>query len=498
MVLLLIDVSYADEAFETYVMLVSASFDDPAKDITRRFPHAVLTELTVVEQSGERRGILHDALWDHACARSLLRMIQEGARFGNRTGILAASSESAFSRLLSEAASEEPSVMKGEQSNSSVKFGARAILKLYRRCEQGINPDLEIGRVLTERGFGHSPAVLGALEYIKPDQEPSTMVVVQSFIENQGDAWQYTVGELERVLDSVAAGRTETIPQTSESAHESGAHEAYLDLAATLGRRTAELHLALGRRTNDPAFAPEDCTPDYWRALRMRMERSIEGALLLLRRRLSGLGDAEQRQAALVFALERQLLTRVGSPANRNPEAQRIRCHGDYHLGQVLYTGRDFMIIDFEGEPARPLAERRAKHVPVVDVAGMVRSCHYAAYAALQRQDERAGGEPCAPELEERARRWYQSAAAAFVAGYAETAGDAPFWPASAEERAMLLDAHLIEKACYELSYELNNRPGWAGIPLKGIPQLFESDKIEVPSGTQAARAGRVPSCEKA
>jgi trehalose synthase-fused probable maltokinase len=425
-------------------------------------------------------------------------MIQQGARFGNQDGILAASSVSAFSRLLSEAASEEPSVIKGEQSNSSVKFGSRAILKLYRRCEQGINPDLEIGRVLTERGFGHSPAVLGALEYIKPDQEPSTMVLVQSFIENQGDVWQYTVGELERVVDSGAAERMSTIRPTSGSTHQSRANGAYVELAATLGRRTAELHLALGPQTGDPAFAPEDCTLDYWRALRTRMERSIEGALLLLRRRLSGLGDAEQRQAALVFALERQLLTRVGAPANRNPEAQRIRCHGDYHLGQVLYTGRDFMIIDFEGEPARPLAERRAKHVPVVDVAGMVRSFHYAAYAALQRLDERAGGEPCAPELEERARRWYQSAAAAFVAGYAETAADAPFWPASAEERAMLLDAHLIEKACYELSYELNNRPGWAGIPLKGILQLFESDKIEVPSGTPAARAGRVPSCEKA
>jgi trehalose synthase-fused probable maltokinase len=359
--------------------------------------------------------------------------------------------------------------MKGEQSNTSVKFGARAILKLYRRFEEGTNPDFAVGRVLTMRGFAHSPPLLGSLEYSRPAHEASTVALVQAFIENQGDAWQYTLRELERDLDSVPEART----SNGESAKEAGS-QAYMDLAETLGRRTAELHLVLGQETDDPAFAPAPCTPGYWRALRARMERSIESSLVLLRRRLSDLGSVERRQAALVFELERQLLSRVGVLTDRHLDARRIRCHGDYHLGQVLYTGVDFVIIDFEGEPARPLAERQAKHVPIVDVAGMIRSFDYAAYAALQRQGERHHKRGQRTELELWARHWSQSAADAFLSGYAAVAGDAPFWPSAADERAMLLEVHLIEKACYELSYELNNRPSWSGIPLEGLLRLCD------------------------
>jgi trehalose synthase-fused probable maltokinase len=359
--------------------------------------------------------------------------------------------------------------MKGEQSNTSVKFGARAILKLYRRFEEGINPDLDVGRVLTMRGFAHSPALLGSLEYSRPAHEASTVALVQAFVENQGDAWQYTLRELERDLDSVPEARG----SNGESAKKAGSHP-YINLAETLGRRTADLHLVLGQETDDPDFAPAPCTPGYWRALRARMERSIESSLILLRRRLSDLGSAERRQAALVFELERQLLSRVGVLTDRHLDARRIRCHGDYHLGQVLYTGVDFVIIDFEGEPARPLAERRAKHVPIVDVAGMIRSFDYAAYAALQRQGERHHKPGQRTELELWARRWSHSAADAFLSGYAAVAGDAPFWPPAADERAMLLEAHLIEKACYELSYELNNRPSWSGIPLQGLLRLCD------------------------
>lgn len=485
MMLALIQVAYADDAHDTYVMPVSASFDERAEELARRCPEAVLTDLTVIEQAGERRGILHDALLDPACARSLLLIIQEGARFETKSGLLAASVLKGVGPLLSEAASDGPTVMKGEQSNTSVKFGARAILKLYRRFEEGINPDLEIGRALTTRGFAHSPALLGSLEYRRPAQEPSTVALVQAFVANQGDAWQYTLRELERHLGSVPEDRTGTWAPTAGSATDAG-FQAYMDLAETLGRRTAELHLVLGRQTDDPAFAPEICTSGYWRSLRSRMERSIESSLTLLRRRLSDLGSVEQRQASLVLDLERRLLSRVGALTDRHLEVQRIRCHGDYHLGQVLYTGRDFVIIDFEGEPARPLAERRAKHVPIVDVAGMIRSFDYAAYAAVRRHAERRN--ECRlqsaleqPELELWARRWSRSASEAFLSGYAASAGEAAFWPPSADERAMLLEAHLIEKACYELSYELNNRPSWSGIPLRGLLRLCDVEN-EAPS----------------
>ncbi|HWV44644.1 MAG TPA: hypothetical protein VN039_01225, partial [Nitrospira sp.] len=168
------------------------------------------------------------------------------------------------------------------------------------------------------------------------------------------------------------------------------------------------------------------------------------------------------------------LLSRLEAPVKRNTQAVRIRCHGDFHLGQVLYTGRDFVIIDFEGEPARPLAERRAKHVPIVDVAGMIRSFHYAASVALDRVGSRPDADERRSKMELRARQWYRSATDAFLTGYAETAGKSPFLPEKSEDRDMLLGAYLIEKACYELSYELNNRPSWAGIPLSGLLQLAQ------------------------
>lgn len=461
-ILVFVEVSYRDEGRDTYTMLLTASFDKAADRIEGACPQAVVTALAVAGGSGEQRGVLHDALWDHDCALALLRVISGGTRFSGENGTLVSSSTPAFSESALNAASAGSSVLKGEQSNTSVKFGPHMMMKLYRHFEPGLNPDLEIGRVLTERGFSHSPTVLGALEYARAGQEPATIAIVHAFIENHGDAWRYTLAELEREWTSFSAGDA---PAGTVS---------YADSAATLGRRTAELHLALAQATADPAFAPEPATPDSWQRLGERMTRSIQDSLALLRRRLSDLGEKDRREADRVLASERDLLSRVDALTERNPKALRIRCHGDFHLGQVLYTGRDFVIIDFEGEPARPLAERRAKQVPTVDVAGMIRSFHYAAYAALRKMDELPETAGDSSDLEQRALRWYRSTADAFLSGYGATA-EAAFCPASAEEREMLLVAYLIEKACYELAYELNNRPEWAGIPLKGLLQLCDS-----------------------
>jgi trehalose synthase-fused probable maltokinase len=351
--------------------------------------------------------------------------------------------------------------MQGEQSNTSVRFGRHAMLKLYRRFEPGLNPDLEMGRVLTARGYAHSPALLGSLEYAGPNQQPGTVAIVHRFVENQGDAWRYTLSELEGELMD-GSGPAEQTRST------------YTDAACLLGRRTAELHLALAQDTADPAFAPEPCSPGYWKSLRDRMTRSVEDSLALLGRRLQDIHGPNRRLADLVLRSRDLLLSRVAFPVNRNPNTVRIRCHGDFHLGQVLYTGQDFVIIDFEGEPARTLAERRAKHVPIVDVAGMIRSFHYAASAVLDRMGSQPDIDERRCELEQRTRHWYRSAADAFLSGYRETAGKAPFLPEQSEDRDMLLDAYVIEKACYELSYELNNRPSWAGIPLSGLLQLAQ------------------------
>jgi maltose alpha-D-glucosyltransferase / alpha-amylase len=455
-----IDVSYTDGGHDIYTMVLTASFADRALQMQQAHPQAVLAELTITGRNGDRRGLLHDALWDHDCAGTLLQAIRQENGFQGENGKLLASASQAFSTTILEAASAESSVVEGEQSNTSVRFGRYTMLKLYRRFEPGLNPDLEIGRALTAAEYAASPAVLGALEYAGPNQQPGTVVIVHTFVENQGDAWQYTLNELEGELAD-SSGPT-TRPSST-----------YADAAALLGRRTAELHLALARDTGDPAFAPERCTSSYWQSLCNRMTRSVDDSLALLGRRLQSLHEQERRLATLVLESKTVLLSRVEDPVKRNPQAVRIRCHGDFHLGQVLYTGRDFVIIDFEGEPARPLAERRAKHVPIIDVAGMIRSFHYAASAALDRAENRPDARRS--ELERRTRQWYRSAADAFVLGYTETAGKAPFLPDKADDRDMLLEAYLIEKACYELAYELNNRPSWAGIPMNGLLQLAQA-----------------------
>ncbi len=461
MVLIFIDVSYKDGGHDLYTMVLTASFDEQAARMQQSHPEAVLTELTIAGRNESRRGLLHDALWDHACADALFGAIRQGNEFQGENGKLLASSSPAFSTALIEAASGESFVMQGEQSNTSVRFGRHAMLKLYRRLEPGLNPDLEIGRALTSAGYTHSPAVLGSLEYTGRDQEPATVAIVHRFVENQGDAWRYTLNQLERELVS-SPGLT---------AH---AGSAYADAAALLGRRTAELHLVLAQDTADPAFAPEPCNLDYWQSLRNRMIRSVEDALALLGRRLQDLHESNRQRATLVLQSKDILLSRLEAPVNGNPQAVRIRCHGDFHLGQVLYTGRDFVIIDFEGEPARPLADRRAKHVPIVDVAGMIRSFHYAACAVLDPAGNRPDADERRSELEQRMKHWYQSATDAFLSGYTETTGKVPFFPKQSDDRGMLLGAYLIEKACYELRYELNNRPSWAGIPLSGLLQLAQ------------------------
>lgn len=460
MFVVFIAVTYKDGDQDVYTMILTVSFGERASQMQHAHPQAVLTELMIVGKSGDQRGVLHDALWDDH-AGVLLQIIRQEHVCKGEQGKLLASSGQEFSTILQEAAATKSSVMQGEQSNTSVRFGRHAMLKFYRRFEPGLNPDLEIGRVLTARGYAYSPAVLGSLEYAGPNQQPGTVAIAQAFIENRGDAWRYTLDEIEREL---ATHLDRTVDAKS----------AYVDSAALLGRRTAELHLALAKETDDPNFAPEPAGKDYWVSLHDRMTRSIAGACALLRTRLDDLDAEHRRAAAAVLELEGMLVSRARALVEHNPKAMLIRCHGDFHLGQVLYTGHDFVIIDFEGEPARPLAERRAKHVPIVDVAGMIRSFHYAAYAVLDRMGSRQGPDQKLSELEQQVNQWYRTAADGFLSGYSETAGNAPFVPERPQDRALLLDAYLIEKACYELSYELNNRPGWVGIPLSGLLQLTQ------------------------
>jgi len=310
---------------------------------------------------------------------------------------------------------------------------------------------------------------------------------LQEFVPDIRDAWSYTLDSLRDYFEQVLVKQIDInqvelpsnalvsdlsvgIPDLAKEIIGS-----YLASSELLGQRTAELHLALASDSENPDFAPEGFTSFYQRSIYQYMRNLAGRSLLLLKKRLSQLPEETQHLAQTVLNRQEQLMDRFGSILNLKITGQRTRNHGDYHLGQVLYTGKDFIIIDFEGEPARPMSERRMKRSPLRDVAGMLQSFNYAVNQALRNEVDTGMIRPeSLPTMEQWAQFWYGWVASAFLNSYLLTTTDATFLPKSSQELQVLLDAYLLEKAVYELGYELNNRPDWAEIPLQRILQLLE------------------------
>jgi maltose alpha-D-glucosyltransferase/alpha-amylase len=469
-----LEIEYREGDSESYALPVTA-MPVPEEDHGWELPPAEIARVRAEE--GEL--VLYDAFFDPRFGRALLRAVQARRRLRGDGAALGAYPTPAMRGL---AGSEplEATLLQAEQSNTAVVYGERLLLKWFRRLDAGLNPDLEVGRFLTERaGFEHAPRVAGAIEYRGSGHEPATLAIVSEFVPNEGDAWRYTLDVLGRYFEDALA-RGVPAPEDEGSPLGLSGHDppevanetigAYLESARMLGRRTAEMHLALARAgASDPAFAPEPVTTLYQRSLLQSMRTLTRQVFALLRRR-----EAQLPAAAAVLPLESQIVERFRAITVPKLTDERIRCHGDYHLGQVLWTGRDFSIIDFEGEPARPLSERRIKRSPLRDVAGMLRSFHYAAYTGLFAEvggPERVAEDPVA---EGWARFWYRWVAAGFLREYlAETEG-APFLPARREDLGLVLGVFLLEKAVYELHYEADTRPDWLHIPVQGVIDLVE------------------------
>jgi trehalose synthase-fused probable maltokinase len=486
--LLFIRVDYVGGASDMYTLPLTAAFGEQAAQIQQDLPGAIVAPLKVQTKDSEQIGVLYDALWSPDFSRTLLSAIGSGCRFTGEMGALIASPTEAYEDLIGGEVSLDPAVLKAEQSNTSVTYGDRVLLKVYRRVEIGINPDLEIGRMLTAMNFPHSPSLAGSLEYVRANNETVTVAILQSFVHNQGDAWNYTL----EVLDQYVV-RCQV--QTPGSAHEltfAGsiletaqidiplvARECigpYLDSVSLLGQRTAELHAALATVQDNPDFMPEPFSLEYRRSRYESMGRLVSQTCSLLRSRLNDLPSTTEQEARQVLNNEPRMQNRFRAFSELETCARRTRCHGDYHLGQVLWTGRDFLISDFEGEPARPLSERRMKHSPIMDVAGMLRSLDYAPYATLLRQQPLWHAEGAGASLDPWIRFWCGWVSVAFLKSYLKIAERASFWPGTQSEFHVLLDAHLLEKAVYEIGYELNNRPHWVRIPIRGVLEILEMD----------------------
>ena len=477
---ILAHVKYSSGPVETYDIPLVPVLDGPAQLITSsllriqsgNFPEAI---------------VLKDGMVDEDFLAYLLVAIANGVSLRGARGQVRAVSTPALQSLWQPSQGPlAPSVMNAEQSNSSVVYENRLVMKIFRRLEEGANPDLEIGTFLTgNTSFRNVPPLAGSLEYLGDGETRTALGMLQGYVTNQGDAWQFTLKALAEYYERASqfSGLLSEVPHApllklcdqalpDEATQRIGL---YLDAAALLGRRTAELHLALASDPEDPDFAPQPFSEEDLQAFANSSLRLLTVNFDLLRRLRDGMLDHSRQEADSVLRLEGAARRRFQLLTGLKISATVTRIHGDYHLGQVLFTGSDFVIIDFEGEPARPLEERRKKRSPLQDVAGMLRSFHYAAYAPLlQQQSGESVTQKHLQILEHYAQYWQKWVSAAFLTTYLDVSGNSNFIPQDREELALLLDLYLLDKAVYELGYELNNRPSWVRIPLDGISQLLQ------------------------
>ena len=360
----------------------------------------------------------------------------------------------------------------GDQSNTSIAFGARKILKLFRRLQPGTHPELEVSRFLTETAdFRNTPPLLGTVEYVAPGGTVTALAVLQRFVRNQGDAWSFTLNSLKRELDTIVLLPGAETPPFEEL------FGGYLPYASILGRRTAELHRALTTPTDDPAFAVEPMTTGDVDAVAEDARHWAERAFEALSRRAQEGAPCAQGDIQTLLARRDECLGLIGKLAEGSVAGNKSRVHGDYHLGQVLIVQNDVMIVDFEGEPSRPADARRQKGSPLRDVAGLLRSFAYAAETAAREVSSRfAEGDARATAA---AEEWRELVAATFLDAYEEAAGGSSTWIEDDGVRERLLRLHLFAKALYEIDYEANNRPDWIGIPVRGVLAILDADRAE-------------------
>jgi maltose alpha-D-glucosyltransferase/alpha-amylase len=507
--LALLGVELGDGSVTTYVLPLAFASGSRAEELSRWHAEAVIAELRVepARRRVERRvlakegprggpadGVIYDAVWDPQFARTLVASIARRRHMRGHAGRLIGMPTPASRRLSAGLAEVEPVPMSAEHSNSSIVFGGRLIAKVLRHVEPGTNPAVEMGRFLGEREGSRHAALMGGSLVYRPEglgRESVCLVTLAEFVANEGDGWRHVVDGLVHSLEEVLAVASGTVLRSlpparlldcadlvtqQEQRQEPslpGVAQALvgpqLEWVALLGKRTAELHLALASDKDDPTFAPEPLTAIDRQSMSHGARATAKRAFRLAR-------PLASRSAHVQEVLERsdEVFRRLQVLASQRVRVSRIRLHGDLHLGQVLWTGKDFVFIDFEGEPDRSLGQRRLKRPALVDVAGMIRSLHYASRAAaLQLHLNRSSVEDLT-ELDQWLVVWYRMVAGTFLGSYLETARDAAILPEKREELEALLDFLLLEKAVYELGYEANNRPDWIEIPARGILDLIE------------------------
>ncbi len=417
-----------------------------------------------------RIGALHDAMAGEAYTAAVVRAMRDSLETGASDGGKLVFSHTNALEALDVPAVEEIRRLGREQSNTSMLVGDDMVLKIYRRLEPGTHPEIEIGRFLTDvAGFTNAPPLLGSMELVAEDGTPTALAVLQGFVRNQGEGWEYTQDYLIRYLEDrdLLANSEELTDEEPEGDR----HGLYTQLIGTLGQRIAELHQAFARKdTDDPAFVPEPVSESDLETWRGQVRAQADKARAALVRALPGLPGPMAGRVKGMLEDWKAVEALIDAPLDLPEGMVKTRYHGDLHLGQVVVVRDDFHILDFEGEPVRAVAERRAKQCPLKDVAGMVRSFNYAAWAAIDAY--RTNNPGCRVDLEALANRWEVETLQAFMTGYGIGVVDCPSVPQEEDALNGLLALFTLEKALYEVVYEAANRPAWLHIPINGMARL--------------------------
>jgi maltose alpha-D-glucosyltransferase/alpha-amylase len=454
-VVALLEVGTAEEP-ASYFMPLALAWEERDEERVKNLSTSAIAKIR--QQASV--GVMGDAFADEAFCRALLVAMAKGRDLPTVQGRLQFRPTAAFGQLAGKDFATLPAARpQGSSSNTIVVMGERLILKGYRRLRSGASPELEMGLYLTEVvKYPNCAAVAGVLEYVGNDGSAKLLAMLQAYVANQGDGWIYALEYLRRHLEQHrTAPASDALPVNT--------HEAFLIMIRTLAKRTAELHGALSTRTGNADFDPAPLTRADFDAYRQRAHDEAQGAFTLLRSNLEHLSGADRDKANQVLAQQDRLLARLDACAAEESDGRKIRIHGDYHLGQVLVTRNDFVIVDFEGEPGHSIEQRRAKQSPLRDVAGMLRSFSYVEHSALRSvtHDEVEFG-----KLAPLGKGWTAEVRAAFLSAYDAQASGYSLYGTLTPGRG-LLGLFELEKALYELRYELTNRPTWAGIPLQGI-----------------------------
>jgi maltose alpha-D-glucosyltransferase/alpha-amylase len=485
--ILLMEVSYRDGLPDLYQLPVAFGKDALASKLRENCPQSVIANLNV---NGED-GILYDAIYGYDLQQAIITNMANNHAVPQAQGKLEFSGNEELKLHVQANPETKPKMLSAEQSNTSITYDGTYYLKIYRKVDRAINPDMELTKFLSQKaGFKNIPGYIGAIEW-HFGKETMVLGMMQEMVKSTSDGWEYMLDRLNDYNENLLSG-TDTVETSNELMGSLTSPVAYEEIPETLkekleatvaelvrmlGERTGEMHQALSSANNDPAFKPEDYSLHYQRSLFSSLQSLVRVAFQSLSKNIKKLPEGVRQEAEEVLGMKEEILTIMKKIYSRKIDVTKIRIHGDYHLGQTLFTGKDFLILDFEGEPARSYSERRLKYSPLRDVAGMIRSFHYAAYGSLflDNQIRPEDIDQLIPHVEQ----WYHYMSGFFMKSYLETVEGSSFVPKQTEDLEIMMQTFLMQKAIYELNYELNNRPAWVVVPLRGIKSIVMKNRLQ-------------------